>query len=82
MTNNELRALARVRAMAATGQAREVRTRARLSLADVAGVLGVGVSTVARWETGQRAPQAKVALRYAKLLDDLVLEGAATRSKL
>ncbi len=79
MTNNELRALARVRAMTANGQAREVRTRARLSMADVAATLGVGTSTVARWETGRRVPHGKAALRYAKLLDDLVLEGA-TRS--
>lgn len=55
---------------------RGYRRDADLSLADVATLLGVSISTVSRLETGRRAPTLEVLLplarRYRVTLDDLV----------
>jgi DNA-binding transcriptional regulator YiaG len=63
--------LARVRAMAQSGRAREIRLAAKLSLYDVAGAIGSNASSVQRWETGQRRPYGAAALRWTGLLDAL-----------
>jgi DNA-binding transcriptional regulator YiaG len=63
--------LANVRAAALTGDARRLRLAAGLSLREVAREVGCGPSTVHRWETGQRRPHGRAALRYAELLDEL-----------
>jgi len=68
---NKAGRLARVKAMAASGQAREVRLRCRLSLRDVALAVGVDASTVGRWEGGSRIPRGDAAWRYADLIDRL-----------
>lgn len=65
-------ALAGVRALAATGEARRIRTRAQLSLGDIAQTCGVAPSTVHRWESGHRVPRGEPALRYGALLSALV----------
>lgn len=71
MTTFKIERLARVKAMALTGEARTVRLNARLSLRDVALSIGVDTSTVGRWETGRRVPRGTAAWRYAELIDRL-----------
>ena len=63
----EVLAIAQLRADVASGRARSIRERARLSQADVARALGVDQPTVARWEAG-RVPRREHAARYADLL--------------
>lgn len=60
--------LARLRADVASGRAREVRERARLSQAEVAEAVGVTQPTVAAWEAARRMPHGERAARYADLL--------------
>ena len=71
MQPENLPALIRVRAMAASGRAREIRVAARLNLSEVANAVGVTATSVYRWEKGQRTPTGEVALRYGALLDEL-----------
>jgi len=71
--SNEALALARVRAHCANGTARAARLGARLSLAEVAKAVGASSQvTVLRWERGERLPRGDLALRYGRLLDDLI----------
>jgi DNA-binding transcriptional regulator YiaG len=63
--------LSSVRAKAEAGTARSIRVAAGLSLREVADELGVGASTVFRWEKGERRPRGNAALRYADLLEAL-----------
>lgn len=63
--------LATVRAWAKSGKARAVRVAAGLSLREVADAIDVGVSTLHRWETGDRRPRGAAALHYADLLSEL-----------
>lgn len=63
--------LARVKAMAASGEARRVRLAARLSLRDVGLAVGVDQSTVSKWEAGDRVPRGDAAWRYADLIERL-----------
>lgn len=67
----DLLRLADVREAAESGEARRLRLAASLSLAEVARALGVSVPTVSRWETGERRPRGKAAIRYARLLEAL-----------
>lgn len=60
--------LARLRADLASGRAREIRERSRLSQAEVAEAVGVSQPTVAGWEAGRRRPHGELAARYADLL--------------
>lgn len=66
--------LARARRLAATGAARSIRQAASLSLPELAAEIGIGVSTLWRWEAGQRQPRGDAAERYADLLDRLMRE--------
>lgn len=78
MTSSEtLKALARIRAMAESGQARERREQARLSLTEMATAIGTGITTLARWELGDQRPRADAALRWLAVLDQLAEETAA-----
>jgi DNA-binding transcriptional regulator YiaG len=70
-TSRQVLDLARARRLARTGDARRIRQGAGLSLADVAGVVGVDVSTLSRWETGDRRPMGRPAVAYARLLEKL-----------
>lgn len=80
MARIDLMKLTYVRELAENGVAREIRVGAGLSLREVAGQIGVGPSTVYRWEVGARRPHGKAAVRYAALLESLSasrsLEGA------
>lgn len=60
--------LARLRADVASGRAREIRERARLSQAELAEAVGVKQPTVAGWESGRKMPHGEPAARYAALL--------------
>ena len=64
--------LARARRLTATGAARSIRQAARVSLTELASEIGVAVSTLWRWECGQRQPRGEPAERYADLLDQLM----------
>ena len=64
-------ALARMREMVRSGQARELRIGSGLSLAEVARDIGVHPTTVFHWEQGIAMPRGPHALKYAHLLDGL-----------
>jgi len=68
MRPEDLRRISAVRVLAASGGARTRREELRLSLREVAAVVGSSPSTVLRWEVGESAPRAANALRWAKAL--------------
>ncbi len=70
-TTVDLLELMRARALADSGRGREVRLSARLSLADVASVIGTAPSTVQRWEQGARRPYGAAAVRWLHLIEAL-----------
>jgi DNA-binding transcriptional regulator YiaG len=72
VTLEQLAALSRVRSLAASGDARAVRERAGLSLSEMAGTIGVGISTLSRWERAERAPRGEAALAYARVLEGVL----------
>lgn len=63
--------LARVRQQLTSGEARDIRRKAKVSQAEVAAAVGVTVAAVSRWESGQRCPGTDMAARYARVLDAL-----------
>lgn len=63
--------LVNVRNMCKSGQAREIREAADVSLAEVADVIGVSPTTVYRWETGKSLPRVEHAASYWTVLQDL-----------
>ncbi len=66
---NEVLAIAQLRADLASGRAREIRERARLSQSEAGRAIGVHWTTVAGWESGRRVPRGgATAARYAELL--------------
>jgi DNA-binding transcriptional regulator YiaG len=71
MTSRQTLRLMRVRSLAANGEARSLRQRARLSLADIGAACDVDQATVWRWEMGTRRPRGEPALKYARLLEEL-----------
>ena len=74
MVIESLQKLTRARLLAASGEARELRVRGRLSLGEVAEACGVDQSTVWRWETGMRVPRGEAALAYDDVLLSLAKE--------
>jgi transcriptional regulator with XRE-family HTH domain len=60
--------LSRVRVLAASGQARELRVAARLSQSEIARACGVSPALVCRWELGERTPRGRAAEIYAAIL--------------
>jgi DNA-binding XRE family transcriptional regulator len=71
MRRADLNLIAEARHRSATGLARDLRARNRLSQAKVAKVVGVSRSAVAQWETGRTLPHGKHAMAYGRLLRDL-----------
>jgi DNA-binding transcriptional regulator YiaG len=69
MTLAELERLATVRRLCTSGDARDIRQRADLSLREIAEASQVHLSTIHKWETGQRAPRGKAALRYLTTIE-------------
>jgi DNA-binding transcriptional regulator YiaG len=66
VTRHASSALAEVRRLCASGEARAIRQAADVSLAEVASDIPTSATTVLRWE--QRAPRGRLALRYLAVL--------------
>lgn len=60
--------IARAHQLLQTGDGRFLRTRAGLSLADVASAAGVTPAAVHAWEGNRYMPRGEHAVRYARLL--------------
>lgn len=54
-----------------TGEARRLRTSARLSMNALASALDVTPAAIMRWEIGRSLPSGANALRYARMLQKL-----------
>jgi DNA-binding transcriptional regulator YiaG len=63
--------LVRARQLAATGEGKTVREAVGLSLHETAGVMGVSVSALFRWENGERVPRGDRAVAWADFLGKL-----------
>jgi DNA-binding transcriptional regulator YiaG len=64
----DAQALSLARQALATGEARRARLEARLTIGDVARVVGCTTWAVLRWEAGQRVPAAEFGVPYGRLL--------------
>ena len=67
-------ALARVRRLLTSGEARAIRLRAGLSYSEVAAPIGVRRSCISNWESGYRKPSGDAAVQYLRVLDRLSLD--------
>jgi DNA-binding transcriptional regulator YiaG len=63
--------LAKAKRYAGTGEGMRIRLAHGLSLQDIADGVGVGVTTLWRWENGRNAPRSGAGARWADLLDEL-----------
>jgi len=64
-------ALAQLRADVASGRARAIRERARLTQAETGRAVRVSPGAISLWELGRRVPRGRAALRYAAFLWEL-----------
>lgn len=71
MNRDQLIMISRARKLLASGRARQIRRKARLSSEELAQAVGVARGTLSRWENGQSQPRGLYALRYAELLEEL-----------
>lgn len=71
MQMSEIMLLVEAHKKARSGDAKKIRQQAGLTMAQVAAVVGVGESTVSRWEGGSRKPRGEHALKWAALLNEL-----------
>lgn len=76
MDSTEIIHISRLRLLVKSGTASTIRLAAGVSMREAADAAGVSVSSIWRWEHGERVPHGQAALRYARLLNDL-LEGGA-----
>ena len=81
MSTDDLVRIANARSAAHSGAARGLRLAAGLSLREVASDVGVTVSTVWRWEAGERRPRGAAAVRYADLLEALAHRNRPRRQR-
>ena len=58
--------------MLADGSARRLRERAELRRSEVAAAAEVSIPALQRWETGVQSPRGEPALRYARVLAQLM----------
>ncbi len=65
----DLTALARVRALARTGVARQIRRDAAISQSELGSTVGVTAACISRWESGKRVPRGRDAFNYLSQLD-------------
>ena len=77
LTLDELERIAAVRRLCGSGLAAQIRTAARLTLEDVARVVGTTATSVWRWENGERTPRAGAALKLAEIYGRLIDDEAA-----
>ena len=68
MTTRQVLQLTEARRLLRSGEAREIRHAAGLSLHEVARVCGVTPGAVSRWEQGERRPTGDAAVQFANLL--------------
>jgi transcriptional regulator with XRE-family HTH domain len=66
--------IAKGRRYSQTGEGKALRLQAGLALQHIAEGVGVGVTTVWRWEQGRNTPCGDAAARWADLLDALAAE--------
>jgi transcriptional regulator with XRE-family HTH domain len=76
MSRSAIRRLARLRDWCATGEAQRIREGAGLTMAEVARACDVTPSAISHWEKGIRRPGDELALRYERVLAELVDEVA------
>lgn len=70
-THDELLRIARGRVLATSGAARRIREAAGVSQRELAEVVEVAPSTLARWERGETRPRGASSVRYAEALTTL-----------
>jgi DNA-binding XRE family transcriptional regulator len=70
-TDSDLRDLAWVRALCATGANAGIRLGANLTLREVGAAVSVSPTTVQRWEDGTAKPTGTRAIAYARVLRQL-----------
>ena len=82
MTNDpsDLERIAWVRALCAAGAVAGIRLAARVSMRELAGVVGVTAASVHRWESGTAQPTGERALAYADALERLGARRRPVRS--
>lgn len=68
MSAEMLADLARVRRQCQSGAAKAIRLSSSISIVEVSRTTGAALSTVWRWENGQRRPHGEIGLAYARLL--------------
>ena len=68
ITSDDLGLISWTRSRCRDGTARIIRQHAGLSLAEAGSFLGVSLSTVSKWETGDRLPRTPLALSYGRFL--------------
>ena len=71
MKTLDLGAVAGLRRQLVNGEAKAIREEARVSLAEIARVVGVTPQSVFRWENGTAMPGAGFALKYKEVLESL-----------
>jgi DNA-binding XRE family transcriptional regulator len=71
MNSRDLLAISRARALVASGEARRIREAAHLTQDEIGKTIGASKVTVSSYETGRRVPVSRIALRYARVLDEL-----------
>ncbi|WJD99734.1 helix-turn-helix transcriptional regulator [Streptomyces antimycoticus] len=76
VTKKHVLRLAQVRAALVSGEARQLRVAAHLSVSEVASECGVDQSTIWRWENGVRTPRGKTALIYGEIIQSLRKQAA------
>lgn len=68
MTTRQVLQLTEARRLLHTGEARDIRQAAGLSLDEIARACGVTPGAVSRWEQGERRPTGEAAVSFASLL--------------
>jgi len=71
MRTPKLAQLQRARTLGPDGQGPRIREEARLSLSELAQVIGVDAATLCRWELGLVRPRRDAALRWLRAIDAL-----------
>jgi DNA-binding transcriptional regulator YiaG len=72
VTAHEAAQVSLVRALCASGRARELRLEKGLSVREVAAAAGASQPAVTRWETGRSRPRTAYALKLADLYSELM----------
>lgn len=71
-TPEDLVTLSRLRGLVKSGTASAVRAAAGLSIAEMGRAAKLSTRSIHRWERGQTIPHGEAAVRYGRLLDQLM----------